>query len=71
MLRMGPFNEERQLARKASVLQVLQQDNLSEWARSHWGNVFDTITLDEARYNDRVKSIYGSMKQETLIDIIE
>jgi hypothetical protein len=52
-------------------LRVLQQDNLSEWARNHWGNVFDTITLDEARYNDRVKTIYGSMKQETLIDIIE
>ena len=55
---MGPFNEERQLARKASVLRVLKQNDLSEWARNYWGRVFDTIAFDETRYNDRVVSTF-------------
>ena len=55
---MGPFSEMKQLERKASVLALLQQNNLSEWARDYWGLVLDRITLDEARYNDRVVQLY-------------
>ena len=51
---MGPFNEMKQLERKASVLRVLQQNDLSEWARNYWGTVYDTIAMTEERYNDRV-----------------
>jgi hypothetical protein len=48
---MGPFNEMRQLERKAQVLALLQRNDLSEWARNFWGTVFDTIAIDEGRYN--------------------
>jgi len=53
-LRMGPFNEMRQLSRRGAVLQLLQKNNLSEWARNYWGTVYDTIAMDQERYNARV-----------------
>jgi len=40
---------------KEHVHTVLQQDNLSAWARNFWGNVFDTIAMDEEKYNTRVE----------------
>ena len=55
---MGPFSEMKQLERKASVLQVLGQDDISEWARNYWGNVYDTIAMSEDRYNDRVVATF-------------
>ena len=51
---MGPFNEMRQLSRRGAVLQLLQKDNLSEWARNYWQKVYDTIAMNEERYNARV-----------------
>ena len=48
---LEPFNEMKQLERKAAVLAVLQRNNLSAWARNYWGIVFDTIRTTEARYN--------------------
>ena len=51
---MGPFNEMRQLSRRGAVLQLLQKNNLSEWARNYWGTVYDTIAMDDDRYNARV-----------------
>ena len=53
---MLPFDAMRQLERKEHVHTVLQQDNLSAWARNFWGNVFDTIAMDEAKYDARVES---------------
>ena len=50
---MMPFNEMTQLGRKATVGRLLQQDNLSEWARNYWSLVFDTIAMNEQRYNAR------------------
>lgn len=47
---MGPWNEEKQLERKANVLAILQRDDLSAWARNYWGIVFDTIATTEHRY---------------------
>jgi hypothetical protein len=61
---MGPFSEMKQLERKASVLALLQQNNLSEWARDYWGLVLDRITLDEARYNDRVVQLYKDRERQ-------
>ena len=55
---MGPYNEMRQLSRRGAVLQLLQQDNLSEWARDYWSLVYDTIAMDEERYNARVKTTF-------------
>jgi len=51
--KMMPFNEMTQLGRKATVERLLQQDNLSEWARNYWSLVFDTIAMNEQRYNAR------------------
>jgi len=53
---MMPFNAMTQLERKANVHAVLQQDNLSAWARNFWGNVFDTIAMDERKYNTRAEA---------------
>ena len=55
---MGPYNLHKQLERKASVLNVLKSNDLSAWARNYWGNVYDTIAMDEARYNDRVVATF-------------
>ena len=55
---MGPFSEMRQLSRRGAVLQILQQDNLSEWARNYWGTVYDTIAMNEERYNARVTATF-------------
>ena len=60
---MGPFSEEKQLERKAKVLAILQQDNLSEWARNYWGTVFDTIAMSEERYNARVVTLYKNIER--------
>lgn len=59
---MGPYNLHTQLERKANVLNVLKSNDLSEWARNYWGNVYDTIAMEEGRYNERVKSIYSTLK---------
>ena len=61
---MGPFNEMKQLERKAKVLALLQRNDLSEWARNYWGSVFDTIAMTEERYNARVVSLYKDIKRK-------
>lgn len=58
---MGPFNEIRQLERKATVLALLQRNDLSAWARNYWGTVFDTIAMSEERYNSRVVALYKEL----------
>ena len=58
---MGPFNEMKQLERKAKVLALLQRNDLSEWARNYWGTVFDTIAMTEERYNARVVSTFKNI----------
>jgi len=61
---MGPFNEIKQLERKARVLATLQRNDLSEWARNYWGTVYDTIAMTEERYNARVVSLYKDIKRK-------
>ena len=46
------------------MLSLLQKDNLSEWARAYWGNVFDKIALTEERYNARVYDTYKNIKRK-------
>ena len=53
---MIAFDEMKQLERKAFVHAVLERDNLSAWARNFWGNVFDTIAMDEVKYNTRIEA---------------
>lgn len=65
---MGPFNEMKQLERKARVLELLQRNDLSEWARNYWGTVFDTITMDEDRYNTRVVTAWKNIRKQQTKD---
>mgnify|MGYP004171088013 FL=1 len=51
-----PFDEMTQLERRASVHAVLEQDNLTPWARNFWSNVFNTIAMDERKYNTRAEA---------------
>jgi hypothetical protein len=60
---MGPFSELKQLERKASVLRILQQGDLSEWARNYWGRIYDTIAMNEDRYNARVVTTFKNAKR--------
>jgi len=60
---MGPFSELKQLERKASVLRILQQSDLSEWARNYWGRIYDTIAMNEDRYNARVVTTFKNAKR--------
>ena len=64
---LEPFNEMKQLERKAAVLAVLQQDNLSAWARNYWGVVFDTLHTTEERYNAQQYQ-YTNYKNNTEIN---
>lgn len=59
---MGPFNEMKQLSRRGAVQQLLQQNNLSEWARNYWSTVYDTIAMTEDRYNARVAQVFKNAK---------
>ena len=63
---MGPFNEMRQLERRAAVLRVLQRNDLSAWARNYWGVVYDRITFDEDRYNARIVAAYSKSEVDKL-----
>ena len=63
---MGPFNEMRQLERKARVLALLQRNDLSAWARNYWGTVYDTIAMTEDRYNARIVAAYGKLEVDKL-----
>jgi|TARA_B110000977_G_C10658574_1_gene330919 hypothetical protein len=60
---MQPFDEMRQLERKAAVLALLQRNDISAWARNYWGTVFDTIALSEQRYNNRNDFFYGTSNE--------
>jgi len=64
---MGPYNEKRQLKRMGAVYRLLEQPNLSDWARNYWTTVFNTISRDEARYNARVKTVYSKMKRQETV----
>ena len=65
---MGPFNEMTQLERKARVGQLLQRDDLNEWARNYWSTVYDTIAMTEERYNARVVAVWTDIRKRAMKD---
>lgn len=65
---MGPFNEMTQLERKARVGQLLQRDDLSEWARNYWSTVYDTLAMTEERYNARVVAVWTDIRKRAMKD---
>lgn len=58
---MGPWSEKKQLERAKQVVRLLQQPDLSEWARSYWSKVLAELATNEAQYNHRVKQIYSNL----------
>ena len=61
---MGPFNEIKQLERKANVLAILQRNDLNDWASNYWSTVYNTIAMTEERYNARVVSLYKDVNRK-------
>jgi len=61
---MGPFDIDRQLARRESVKRLLDQPNLPESARDLWCRVLNNIALDEHTYNERVRETYRNHRKE-------
>lgn len=59
---MGPYSERRQLKRAEAVYNLLQQDNLSPWARQYWNTVLKRLSKSEAQYNHRVVETYTEMR---------
>lgn len=59
---MGPYSEQRQLERAEAVARMLQQPQLSEWARNYWSKVAVNLAQNEAQYNARVVRLYTSIK---------
>ena len=56
---MGPYSEKKQLERAESVKKLLEQKNMSEWARTFWTKVLRDLAFDEFTYNHRVVNAYG------------
>jgi hypothetical protein len=65
---MGPYSEHRQLERKAQVGQLLQRDDLTEWARNYWSTVYDTLAMTEERYNARVVAVWTDIRKRAMKD---
>ena len=56
---MGPYSEKKQLERAEAVKKLLEQENLSEWAKRFWTKVLRDLAFDEFTYNQRVVNAYG------------
>ena len=56
---MGPYSEKKQLERAEAVKKLLEQENLSEWAKRFWSKVLRDLAHDEFTYNQRVVNAYG------------
>jgi hypothetical protein len=59
---MGPYSEERQLERAAAVARILDDPNLTEWARNYWTKVAMTLSMNEEQYNARVVALYTAIR---------
>ena len=55
---MGPYNTKRQLERAERVAELLERDNLSDWAQSFWTGVLRNLAVNEDQYNHRVVQFY-------------
>ena len=60
---MGPYSEEKQIQRAAAVARLLEDPNLSEWARNYWTRVGAGLSMSEEQYNARVVGIYNNLRQ--------
>ena len=55
---MGPYNFDQQLERAERVSELLEQDNLSDWARTFWLGILKNLAINEDQYNHRVVQLY-------------
>ena len=59
---MGPFSEQKQLERLHRVGELLQRNDLTEWARNYWSGVYNSIAMTEERYNARVVATWQEIR---------
>lgn len=55
---MGPYDLMTQLERRQRVQKILDNPQLSTWARNYWTRVLGAIAMDEHRYLSRVSQVY-------------
>lgn len=60
---MGPYSEAKQLKRAENVYRLLQQPNLSPWAREYWSTVLKRLAKSEAQYNARVVETWNGIRE--------
>lgn len=61
---MGPYSEQKQLERATAVAQLLQQPNLSTWARDYWSTVLKRLSRSEEQYNARVVATWTDIRNQ-------
>lgn len=57
---MGPYSEEKQYKRAASIQRLVDNKSLSEDVRQLWRQKLIGLALTEDEYNRRVLEIYNS-----------
>lgn len=62
---MGPYSEERQMARAEAITALLATD-LEPRARQIWSNHLANLARNETTYNFRVREIYSGLSRETV-----
>jgi hypothetical protein len=50
--------------RAQAVQRLLQQGNLSPWAKQYWERVLRELSRNEDVYNWRVKNVYTQMRNQ-------
>ncbi|MAZ97356.1 MAG: hypothetical protein CMP53_07535 [Flavobacteriales bacterium] len=62
---MGPYSEEKQYQRAASIKRLLDTNpQLDELTRAMWQQKAQNLAMTEERYNARVKAIFSNIKRQ-------
>lgn len=62
---MGPYSEEKQYQRAASIKRLLDTNpQLDELTRAMWEQKARNLAMTEERYNARVKEIFSNIKRQ-------
>lgn len=67
---MGPYSEERQFQRAASICRLLDQP-LPDETRAMWEMHLRNLARNETQYNYRVKEVYSKIQRKGIIQWAE
>jgi len=67
---MGPFSEERQYQRAASICRLLEQP-LPDETRAMWEGHLRNLARNETQYNYRVVEVYKNIQRRGVIQWAE